>query len=247
VVPHAGYVYSGPTAGRVLGLLGSEPPRRVVILAPNHRTAIERLALSGADAFATPLGPVPVDTAARDRLADLAPFAVDDRAHAHEHAVEIQLPFLQRLWPGGGFEILPLLVTRLAPDLRAVAAAALAELRTEATLLLVSSDFTHFGADYGFVPFTADVPASLEKLDTGAILRILGGDGPGLREYGDRTGITMCGLEAAALALETGLPTGYQAGLVDYTRSADRDGDFSRSVSYAGVLVCSGAEGEADA
>jgi hypothetical protein len=227
----------------VLGLLGPEPPRRVVVLAPNHSRAIDRLALSGADAFATPLGDVPLDTAARDRLATLPPFAVDDRAHAREHAIEIQLPFLQRLWPGGGFEILPLLVTRLTPDLRKVAAAALSDLRDESTLLLVSSDFTHFGPDYGFVPFTDDVPASLEKLDTGAILRILGGDAGGLRDYGDRTGITMCGLEAAALALETGLPEGYEAGLVDYTRSADRDGDFSRSVSYAGILVCAGSRG----
>ena len=241
LAPHAGYTYSGPVAGRTLGLLAGDPPDRIVILAPNHRVAIDRLALSGAGAYATPLGEVPVDTAARDRLADLAPFAVDDRAHAHEHAIEIQLPFLQSLWPDHDFSILPLLVTRLAPDLRAEATAALAELRDDRTLLLVSTDFTHFGADYGYLPFREDIPASLEKLDTGAILRVLGADAEGLREYGDRTGITMCGLEAAALALETGLPGGYEAALIDYARSADRDGDFSRSVSYAGVLVCTGS------
>lgn len=244
LAPHAGYTYSGPVAGRTLGLLATDPPDRVVILAPNHRVAIDRLALSGAGAYATPLGEVPVDTAARDRLAGLGPFAIDDRAHAHEHAIEIQLPFLQSLWPDHPFLILPLLVTRLAPDLRAEAAAALAELRDDRTLFLVSTDFTHFGADYGFMPFpddVEDIPASLEKLDTGAILRVLGGDAEGLRDYGDRTGITMCGLEATALALETGLPGGYEAALIDYARSADRDGDYSRSVSYAGVLVCSGS------
>ena len=250
LAPHAGYVYSGPVAGRVLGLLRDDPPDRVVILAPNHRAHIDRLALSGADAFATPLGEVPLDTAARDDLARRAPFAVDDRAHAHEHAVEIQLPFLQALWPGHPFVVLPLLVTRLAPELRREAAAALAELRDPRTLVLVSTDFTHYGADYGYLPFrddSGDVPASLEKLDTGAVLRVLGGDPDGLRDYGDRTGITMCGLEAAALALESGLPEGYEAALVDYARSADRDGDFTRSVSYAGVLICAGPAGDRDA
>lgn len=240
LAPHAGYVYSGPVAGRTLGLLREDPPDRVVILAPNHRMAIEHLALSGAEAFATPLGEAPLDTAARDRLAALAPFAVDDRAHAHEHAVEIQLPFLQTLWPDHPFTILPLLVTRQAPDLRREAARALAGLRDGRTLFLVSTDFTHYGADYGYLPFREDVPAALEKLDSGAVLRVLGADPQGLREYGDRTGITMCGLEAAALALETGLPGGYEAALIDYARSADRDGDFTRSVSYAGVLICSG-------
>lgn len=244
LAPHAGYTYSGPVAGRTLGLLAADPPDRVVIMAPNHRVAIDRLALSGAGAFATPLGEVPVDTEARDHLAGLAPFTVDDRAHAHEHAVEIQLPFLQSLWPEHDFSILPLLVTRLAPELRAEAAEALAGLRDGRTLILVSTDFTHYGADYGYLPFPndpEDVPAALEKLDTGAIVRVLGADSAGLRDYGDRTGITMCGLEAAALALETGLPEGYEAALVDYARSADRDGDFSRSVSYAGVLICSGS------
>ena len=132
------------------------------------------------------------------------------------------------------------LVPRLAEDLRRSAARALAAVADARTLLLVSTDFTHYGAAYGFVPFSRDVPAALERLDTGALLKILAGDGDGLRAYGRDTGITMCGLEAAALALDTGLPAGWEGALLGYARSADRDGDYSLSVSYAAVLLADG-------
>jgi DUF438 domain-containing protein len=83
-------------------------------------------------------------------------------------------------------------------------------------------------------------PTSLEKLDAGAILKVLAGDAEGLRQYGRETGITMCGLQAAAVALDCGLPEGYEGALLHYSRSGDRDNDYTQSVSYAAVLLCSG-------
>ena len=245
VVPHAGYTYSGESAGRLLGLLPQEAPQTVFILAPNHRAPLNKVALSSAQAFATPLGEVPVDYRVVRDLAGCSAFVVDDAAHANEHAVEIQLPFLQRLWPDQNPAIVPLLVPDLEPARRVEAAGALADLATEDTLLLVSTDFTHYGASFGFVPFADDIPASLERLDSGAILKILAGDPEGLVRYGRETGITMCGLHATALALGGGLPPGYEAALIDYRRSGDRDGDYSLSVSYASILITSGPDGPA--
>jgi len=241
VVPHAGYSYSGPSAGLAFGLLRNQRPRRVVILAPNHRTPLVRCAVSSATSFATPLGNVPLDTAACADLATRPGFVRADPAHAGEHAVEIQLPFLQRLWPDCPPPIVPVLVPRLDDRVRSEAADALGNLWDEETLVVVSSDFTHFGASYGYEPFMEDVPDALEKLDAGAILKILAGDAAGLVDYGRGTGITMCGLEACAMALTCGLPPGYEAALLDYRRSADLNGDFSRSVSYAAILICAGA------
>ena len=241
VVPHAGYTYSGATAGKLYGLLTGPAPRRVVILAPNHRAHISGIALPAAAAYATPLGQVAVDGETIDRLASGAAFELNDAAHAAEHAVEIQLPFLQRLWPDETPQIVPLLVPPLEDDRRRRAAAALGEVIDDFTLLLVSTDFTHYGAAYGYVPFTEDVPMALERLDTGAILKILAADPDGLVAYGEQTGITMCGLQATALALACGLPTGYEAALIDYARSGDREGDYSLSVSYAAILMCRGA------
>ena len=242
VVPHAGYAYSGPCAGKAYGLLRADRPARVVILSPNHRTPLVRCALPGVEAFATPLGTIRVDTDACNRLAGSPGYVRAEPAHAAEHAVEIQLPFLQRLWPEDPPAIVPVLVPRLDDRVRTEAAVALAELWDERTLVVVSSDFTHYGATYGYVPFSDNIPEELEKLDAGAVLKILAGDAAGLLEYGRRTGITMCGLEAAALALACGLPPGYEAALVDYRRSADLNGDYSMSVSYAAILICSGTD-----
>ncbi|MCP4572968.1 MAG: AmmeMemoRadiSam system protein B [bacterium] len=242
VAPHAGFTYSGATAGLAHAALARRRPRRLVILAPNHRAPLDRIALSGAAGFATPLGTVPVDTDAVARLAACPAFVVDEAAHRSEHAVEIQLPLLQR-WGGDPPAIVPLLVPPLDRELRETAAGALAALQDDETAFLVSTDFTHYGSAYGFVPFTDDVPARLEQLDAGAILRILAADPSGLRAYGRETGLTMCGLEAAALALEAGLPAGYEGALLGYSRSGDRDRDYALSVSYAAVVLA--APGEA--
>lgn len=250
LAPHAGYRYSGAVAGRLFAALPDRPPQRLFILAPNHRARLDRPALSGADAFATPLGEVPVDVATVARLAATGAFAVDDRAHRDEHAVEIQLPFVQRRWQQAGPAIVPVLVPALTPAARAAAAAALAPARDDDTLLLVSSDLTHYGQAYGFAPFAAlgaatGLAAAIERLDAGALLRLLAGDGPGLLAYGRSTGITMCGLEAAALALDGGPPRGHQAALLGYARSGDRDGDYTMSVSYAAALLATGDDAPA--
>ena len=94
------------------------------------------------------------------------------------------------------------------------AARALDRWRDGRHLFLVSSDLTHYGADYGYVPFTDDIPARLEKLDTGALLRFLAHDGPGLLAYGEESGITMCGLDAAALALAGPAPADHQSAMI---------------------------------
>ncbi|MEZ4387440.1 MAG: AmmeMemoRadiSam system protein B [Candidatus Krumholzibacteriia bacterium] len=235
--PHAGYRYSGPTAGKVLGLLRGLEFRAVFILAPSHRAHLVRPALPAATGFATPLGTVPVAGEIVARLAATGDFTVDEAAHRDEHAVEIQLPLLQEALPAGT-PIVPILVPPLAPELRRAAARALDPYRDGDHLLLVSSDLTHYGRAYGYVPFTEHVGERLEELDTGALLRILAHDSEGLLRYGQQTGITMCGLEAAALALDSREPGPHHAELVDYTRSADGDGDPDLSVSYAGVLIC---------
>lgn len=241
LAPHAGYVYSGPVAGRLYGVLRGSPPTRLMILAPSHRVPLERPALSGAAAFATPLGAVPVDTGAVARLAASGAFVIDDDAHRDEHAIEIQLPMVQRCWPARGPTIVPILVPHLRGEQRRAAAAALAASMDDRTLLLVSTDLTHYGRAFGFAPFSDDIRGRIEELDTGALLRVLAGDAAALLDYGRRSGITMCGLEAAALALETGLPPGHEGTLLGYARSGDRDGDYTRSVSYAAALLTTGA------
>ncbi len=235
VAPHAGYTYSGPAAGRVYRRLRGFAYDRVFVLAPSHRANLREVSVSPWDAWQTPLGTVAVDREVSDRLAASPGFASHELAHAREHAEEIQLPFLQAIF-GDGLRLVTLLVPPLAAAARRQAAAALAPWCDGRSLFLVSSDFTHYGAEYGYVPFTDRVPDRLAELDRGAIERVLARDPDGLVAYGERTGITMCGLDVAAFALSAPLPLG-DGELVAYARSAERGGDWSLSVSYAGIVL----------
>lgn len=239
MVPHAGYAYSGPVAGRGWGLLrdvvGSY--RRIVILAPNHHAALARISTPRWDAYATPLGEVPLDRAACAHVAHNASFTEDTHAHLREHAEEIQLPLLQALTDDPP-PIVPLLVPRLSRALRYVAAEALAPWCDGSTLFVVSTDLTHYGAVYGYVPFRDRVPERLRELDQGILDAFRAWDAEALLDYGRRTGVTMCGLEAAALVMSLPWPQRLRADVVDYARSADRDGDFTLSVSYAAAVAC---------
>lgn len=142
IAPHAGYMYSGPVAASAYALLApmAGQVKRVVLLGPAHRVAVRGLALPDAEAFETPLGRVEIDLAAASQIAHLPQVAVSAQAHAQEHSVEVQLPFLQVLLPD--FKLLPLVVGDASP---ADVAEVLECLWGGAeTLILVSSDLSHF-------------------------------------------------------------------------------------------------------
>jgi len=142
VVPHAGYVYSGPVAGSAYALI--EPwaaeIRRVVLFGPSHRVAFQGLATSTAEAWETSLGDVPLDAAGAEALARLPQVRAFEAAHAREHSLEVQLPFLQELLPE--FALLP--VVAGDTPARAVAEAMAAAWGGDETLVLVSSDLSHY-------------------------------------------------------------------------------------------------------
>jgi AmmeMemoRadiSam system protein B len=142
IAPHAGYVYSGPIAASAFARLGSLRGviRRVVLIGPSHHVAFRGLAVPSADAFETPLGEVPVDRAAVDRLLSLRQVVERDDAHAREHSLEVQLPFLQEAL--GTFALVPL----AAGDASAEEVAEVLERLVDepATLVVVSSDLSHY-------------------------------------------------------------------------------------------------------
>lgn len=144
IVPHAGYIYSGGTAGRAYRRLRplAARIRRIVLLGPCHRVAVRGLAAPTVQAFATPLGSIPLDRAALDGLADLPQVVASDAAHAQEHSLEVQLPFLQSVL--GLFELVPLAVGEAT-------AGEVAEVLErlwggDETLIVISSDLSHFHA-----------------------------------------------------------------------------------------------------
>jgi len=142
IVPHAGYVYSGPVAGsgyRLLAPLRGRV-RRVVLLGPAHRVAVRGLALPASDRFASPLGTVPIDADAVTALLDLPFVERNEAAHAFEHSLEVQLPFLQEVLHG--FTLVPLVVGHPTPEETAQVLDLL--WGGPETLIVVSSDLSHF-------------------------------------------------------------------------------------------------------
>lgn len=142
IAPHAGYIYSGPIAASAYATLAPARSRirRVVVAGPSHRVAFRGLALSGAQSFATPLGLVPVDSEAAAQLRDLPQVHVLDQAHALEHSLEVQLPFLQMILES--FALIPLAVGDCEPE-------DVAEVYERLwggpeTLVVVSSDLSHY-------------------------------------------------------------------------------------------------------
>jgi len=143
VAPHAGFVYSGPTAGVAFAGWTSLSGQidRVLILGPSHHVAFMGAAVSSAEAFATPLGQVPVDRDAVNQLLQHPSVRVGDRPHEPEHAIETHLPYLQRVL-GSGFKIVPMLVGDSKPS---EVASWLDELQQdERTLVSISSDLSHY-------------------------------------------------------------------------------------------------------
>ena len=142
VAPHAGYVYSGPIAATAYARLApvAELVRRVVLLGPAHRVRVAGLATSGADAFETPLGSIPLDRALIERLEELPQVVRDDRAHEPEHSLEVQLPFLQSVLER--FSLVPLVVGD-ATERQVEEVLDLAWGGPE-TLVVISSDLSHY-------------------------------------------------------------------------------------------------------
>ena len=230
IAPHAGYVYSGVTAAHVFARL--DVPRVAVILGPNHTgrcRAPGGASLWEQGAFATPLGLVPVDADfAAALLAACSLVAVDHQAHRDEHAIEVQLPFLQLRAPS--LSIVPLVLAwdgwEQARELGDALASVVQQWR-EPVLLLASSDLNHY-----------ESAAVSELKDAQALAAIRALDGEELLRRCREERISMCGRAAAATVLAAAHKLGStRAEVVDYRHSGWVSGDEARVVGYGGVVI----------
>ena len=235
ILPHAGWDYSGRTAWRAVRLVRDARFRRVVILAPSHRAWIEnRLVAPESDAVSTPLGEIRIDKDWLNSFELLAPVQRNDRIHLAEHSAQIEFPLLQ-LALGKDFTIVPLILGAFDPDQMAMCARALSWLMDAETLLVISSDFTHYGDDFEYAPYGTgggeDVRERVASVDAEAFALLAKGDADGFAAYVGRTGATICGRIPLEMALRA-FPAGTSLVRLAYATSADQDRDFTRFVCY---------------
>ncbi len=236
ISPHAGLFYSGATAAVGYKTLRAESVKRVLILALSHRHPFKGGSILDVTHYETPLGLIPVDRAACDEIVRHEHFACVPGAHGREHSLEIQLPFLQRVL-GEGFTIIPIIVGHIDTDAFGAMADVLLPYWDDETVVVVSSDFTHYGEGYGYVPFDKDIPENISKLDHGAVDRIEALDMEGFNSYVNDTGATICGRKPIALLLTMARKKGYAAQELFYTTSGEKTGDYSMSCSYLSIAV----------
>lgn len=236
VEPHAGFVYSGRVAGAGFARVRGGRPHRVVLLGPSHHAGFAGGAVPEAEAYRTPLGDVPLDLEAARQLSRTPRFRMDDSLFLREHSLEAEIPFLQRVL-APGFELVPVLVGGGTDSATAwQIAESLRPLLGAGTLVVASSDFTHYGPRFDYVPFDEGVPERIRALDYGAIDRILHLDVTGFDDYLARTGATVCGRHALDVLLRL-LPARAPVEVAAYDTSGRITGDWENSVSYASLVV----------
>ncbi|MBI2104614.1 MAG: AmmeMemoRadiSam system protein B [Candidatus Omnitrophica bacterium] len=228
IVPHSSFARSGAIAGAMCARVAI--PRRCLLIGPSHTGSRMRWSLMAAGAYQTPLGEVPVDEASAEALRLRCPFLeVDGSAQRGEHALEVVLPFFQRLGPAD-LTALPIVmgaedggeISRLAD-----AIAQTVRMSEEPWLLIASADLSqHEPRDRAV------------RLDRAVIERIAALDGAGLLRLARERPARMCGAGAAACVLQAAAALGASRGtLVRYGTSADAEGDPHAVTGYAGFLI----------
>jgi MEMO1 family protein len=227
IAPHAGYVYSGHVAGAVFARV--EVPELCVVMCPNHTGMGRPLAIVSEGSWETPLGAVTIASHFAAALKQRCPLLQEDSAaHRSEHAVEVELPFLQIRQPGlkfvpialgtGQFEALEQLGLALADAIGA---------HREPILVVASSDMNHYESE-----------AITRVKDQSAIEPILRLDARGLHEVVTQLHVSMCGFGPAIVMLTAAKKLGGKsAELVKHATSGDISGDRNAVVGYAGIIV----------
>ena len=237
VMPHAGYAYSGACAAHgAKALAEAGAVRRVVVVGFSHRIHLPNAASvpSRETHYRSPLGETPLDGEAIAGLMRHPAFADVPATRRGENSVEMQLPLLQAAFGTREWSLVPVTLGQLDDATKDEVADALKPLMDEQTALVASSDFTHYGPNFGYVPFGGDVRGKLRRLDGGAIAKILAGDAEGFAGYCEETGATICGQDSIGVLLRM-LPEGFTARELAYGTSGETTGDYENTVSYAAL------------
>lgn len=224
IVPHAGYIYSGPIAASAYSLLfpRRDSIRRVVVLGPVHRVPVRGLALPGSDVFETPLGTIPVDSGSVEEILSLGQVLTSRAAHAMEHSIEVQLPFLQEVL--GDFRLLPLAVGNASPG--EVAQVIEALWGGPETLFVISSDLSHY------LPY--DIAHEVDSRTCGSI--------SDLQQLGSHE--QACGATPVNGMLLAARHHQLVPHLLDLRNSGDTAGDRGRVVGYAAFAFMQEVDGD---
>jgi len=236
ISPHAGYMFSGPCAAWAYKALGEAEFADVYVILGVDHSGYGKTCYS-TEGFETPFGLVRVDLDFAKLVSEKCGITSDPEGHAFEHSIEVQLPFLQFVSKDrlNELKILPIIVSSDIDYKELGLGLKEAIMDSKKNIcIIVSSDFTHYGRNYHFIPFSTDVQKRLYDLDEGAIGFIKRVDAKGLVNYIADTGATICGVLGIAVLLCAIKSSKIR--LLQYYTSGDIAGDYKNSVGYASIL-----------
>ena len=239
MAPHAGYSYCGRTAAAVYKTVSGDF-ETAIVLGPNHSGLGSGIATS-ISTWRTPLGIVKPDEEFVKELVKDSIVSEDEEAHSREHSIEVQLPWLQYLFKD--FRFVPICINPSyfdidsCRDIGSKIAEAAKKLKRK-VLVVASSDFTHYGHSYGYLPFRNDVINNIKELDAGIIKLIENLDARQVVKTSYEKGLTICGYGAIASMLFAAKAMGAKKGeLVDYSTSFEVSKNSDAVVGYAGIAI----------
>ncbi len=231
VAPHAGLAFSGPIAAAAYSRLDN--PANVIVLGFSHRVGVRGIVAPLLEAYATPLGRLEVDRALVRQLG----FTPVAEGRVCDHSIENQIPFIQRAAPRA--KVIPLYVGQMTDDELRAAAAKLAARLKAGDVIVASSDFTHYGAAYGYAPFANDsqLPSRLRSRFASLVEEIGTLSVPAFEGFLSRTGDTTCGAGPIRLLMAALARWNDEVFVtpLDFTTSGDLTRDWSTSVSYGAL------------
>lgn len=233
IVPHAGYMFSGELAGKVLGKFREK--KDFIILGVNHSGKGDTVSFSALD-FSTPFGIVKNNLDLGKKIMKKLQkiginSGINEESHEKEHSIEVQLPFLQVSQKK--FSIVPILLKDLNLDGCKKIAECLAEFIDDSVGIIVSSDFTHYGKSYGFVPFKENIKRNLYYLDNEIIINLLNKNTNKVFDLASKS--TVCGIYGISILSEIAKINKMKGKLEEYYTSGDITGDFENCVGYVGI------------
>jgi len=237
VVPHAGYMFSGPCASFFYKYVAeSKAVDAFVILGVNHHGIGNKIAIS-LDDWSTPFGLVKNEKTLGSKLMKKESIRNNEEMHSAEHSIEVQLPFLQFAYKDDlkKLKIIPILLSRLSYEECKKLAEDLVETLGKNICVIASGDFTHYGPNFDYAPFSDNIKKNMEKIDIEAVKLIENLNTQDFLEYcKDKT---ICGTLPIAVCMEMMKKIGCRRGrLLRYYSSGDITKDYSNSVGYASIL-----------
>ena len=228
IAPHAGYKWCGDVFGSVMRYV-DDRYTRVIIIGPSHRVRFKNTIIGcDYDSISTPLGDCEIAKVSNDCI------TVDNKIHYNEHSVQLHVPYVQYCCPSAA--IVPLIVCEFDPEKLQAFVGCIKDLIDDQTLVMISSDFTHYGRRFNHTPYVVDIKSSIENYDKQVIECIVNNDVNAYNNAieGDNT---ICGKTAIRLLLHALKSVRTTAKLCKYNMSGNMTNDYNNTVSYAGIHI----------